>query len=130
MYVLNAIVAFSEKASSVLISSKTVVSAASAFDPYWPRLAVERRWRGTDKGKEFVNTRFRKLLYGEGIEMRVRWNPDVISVIFQRFKTTLKSNHYVWITPNNTFHYVVVLDMFVSATTTRITRVLQWSDPW
>jgi hypothetical protein len=68
----------------------------------------------TNKGKEFVNAKFRKLLDGEGIEMRVCRNPDLKCGILERFKRTLKSKLYTWFTWKNTYRYVDVLDNFNS----------------
>lgn len=43
-----------------------------------------------DKGKEFVNAKFRKLLDGEVIDMTVFRNPNVKRAIVERFKRRLK----------------------------------------
>jgi len=48
----------------------------------------------TDKGKEFVNSKFRKILDTEVIEMRLCRNTDVKSAIVERFNRTLKSKLY------------------------------------
>ena len=48
----------------------------------------------TDKSKEFVNARFRKLLNGEVIDMKVFRNPNVKRAIVERFKRTVKSKLY------------------------------------
>jgi hypothetical protein len=57
----------------------------------------------TDKGKEFLNTTFRKLLDGEGIEMRVCRNLDVKCATVERFNRPLKSKVYKWFTWKNTY---------------------------
>jgi transposase InsO family protein len=94
-YLLNAIDAFSKYTYSVPISSKTAGAVASAFRSILTkngdrRLLVVR----TDKGKEFVNSKFRYLLDSKGIEMRVCRNPDVKCAIVERFNKTLKSKLY------------------------------------
>ena len=76
-YLLNAIDAFSIYASLVPMRSKTGEAVASAFrfllSRTMGRISLVVR---TDKGKEFVKAKFRKLLDGEEIEMGVCGNPD------------------------------------------------------
>ena len=63
---------------------------------------------------ELVNSRFRKLLYSEGIEITVCKDTDVKCVIVERFNRTLKSNLFKWFKWNNTYRCVDVLEKFVS----------------
>ena len=57
----------------------------------------------SDKGKEFVNARFGKLLNYEGIELRVCRKPDVKCAVVERTNRTFKSKLYKWLTRNNTY---------------------------
>lgn len=68
----------------------------------------------TDKCKEFLNVKFRKSVDGEGIEMSVCRNPTVNCAIVELFNRTLKSKLYKLLMCNNTYHYVDVLEKFVS----------------
>ena len=77
---------FSKYAYSFPIRSKTGEAVASAFR------SILSRTRGikplvvrTDKGIEFVNAKFRNLLDGEVIEMRVCRNSDVKCAIVECF---------------------------------------------
>jgi hypothetical protein len=114
-YLLNAIDAFSKYAYSVPIRSRTAEAVVSAFRSILARTGGRRPLVvRTDKGKEFVNAKSRKLLYTEGIEMRVCRYPDVKCAIVKRFNRTLKSKLYKWFTWKNTHRYVHVLEKFVS----------------
>jgi hypothetical protein len=68
----------------------------------------------TDKGKEFLNAKFRKLLDGQGVEMRVCRIPDEKCAIVERFNRTLKSKLYKWFKRTNSYRYVDVLDKFIT----------------
>jgi transposase InsO family protein len=98
-YLLNAIDAFSKFAYSVPIRFKTAEAVVSAFRSILARTGGRRPLVvRTDKGKEFVNVKFRKLLDTEEIEMRVCRNPDVKCAIVERFNMTSKSKLYKWFT--------------------------------
>ena len=84
--------------------SKTVSALGKAFRSTLSKtggrkpLAVR-----TDKGKEFVIFRFRKLLSYDGIEMRLCRNPDVKCTVVEFFNRTLKFKLCKWFTRNNTY---------------------------
>jgi len=87
----------------VLICSKTGEAVASDFRTILARNGGRRPLAlGGDKGKKCVNSRFRKLLDDEGIEIRVYKNPDVKCAIVESFNRTLKFKLYKWFTRNNT----------------------------
>jgi hypothetical protein len=114
-YLLNAKDAFSMNAYSLPIRSKTSEAVALAFQSILSRTRERKPLVvRTDKGKEFVNTKFRKLLVGEGIEMRVCRNPNVKCPIVERFNRTLIPNLCKWFTWKNTYRYVDVLDKSIS----------------
>jgi glycerol dehydrogenase-like iron-containing ADH family enzyme len=73
------------------MSSKTAGAIASAFRSILAKNDGRRPLVvRTDKGKEFVNAKFRELLDSKGIEMRMCRNPDVKCAIVERIKRTLK----------------------------------------
>jgi transposase InsO family protein len=94
-YLLKAIDAFSKYACWLPLRSKTVGAVASAFRSILAKNGNRRPLVvRTDKGKVFVNAKFRELLDSKGIEMRVCRNPDVECAIVERFSRTLKSKLY------------------------------------
>jgi len=77
-YILNRIDAFCKCLCLVPNFFKTCEAVASDFRTILPRNGGRRLLAlGGDKDKKFVNSRFRKLLNDEGIEIRVCKNPDV-----------------------------------------------------
>jgi len=71
-------------------------------------------WVRTDKGKEFLNESFQKLLKREGIEFQVCRNPDIKCSIVERVQRTVRDKLYKYFTHKNTYRYVDVLSDFVS----------------
>jgi transposase InsO family protein len=103
-YLFNAIDVFSKYTYSIPIRSKTAGTVASVFCSILVKNCDRRPLVvRTDKGHEFVNTKFRELLDSKGIEMRVCRNPDVKCAIVERFNRTLKSKLYKWFTLKNTY---------------------------
>jgi hypothetical protein len=113
---------FSKYAYSVAMRSKTDGAVASVFR------SILARTGGRRQGK--VNARLRKLLDGEGIQMRLFTNPDGKCAIVERFNMTLKSKLYNWFTRNKTYRYVDVLDKFVLGYNDSGTRPRGWSRFW
>lgn len=86
----------------VPIYSKTGEAVPLAFRSILTRNGRRPLAVRTDKCKEFVNVKFRKLIDGEGTEMSVSRNPTVNCYIVKRFNRTMKSQLYTWLTRNNT----------------------------
>jgi hypothetical protein len=108
-YFPNVIDVFSKHAHKVPIRSKTAEAITSAFR------SVLARHDGrlplgemTERGKDFDNARFRKLLDGSGIQPRVCRNQDVNCSVLERFNRTLKAKLYRWFT-HKSYPYVDVL---------------------
>ena len=79
-YLLNAIYTLYKYASSASIRSKMCEAVASAMTGSSNRKPLVV---GTHNVKEFVNARFRKILYGGGIKMRVCRSPNVECAIVE-----------------------------------------------
>jgi len=71
-------------------------------------------WVRSDKGKEFLNVSFQKLLKREGIQFQVCRNPDIKWSIVERVQRTVRDKLYKYFTHKNTYRYVDVLSDFVS----------------
>ena len=124
-YLLNAYYAFSKYAYSVPIRSKAAEAVVSAFRSILARTSGRRPLVvRMDKGKEFVNTKFRKLLGTEGMEMKLCRNPDVKCAIVERINKSLRSKRYMWFTWKKTYRYVDVLDKFVCGYTAHCGTVM------
>ena len=67
----------------------------------------------TDKGKEYLNQRVRKLLTKYNIEMWTS-NNEVKASLVEWFNRTMKTIMYKYFTANNTRRYVEVLPKLVS----------------
>ena len=80
-YILSVIDVFSKFLHLVPLRSKTGTAVASAFTSIIEDTSSRRHrrpvWVRTDKGKEFLNRRFREMLKREGIQFQVCRNPDV-----------------------------------------------------
>ena len=104
----------------VPLKSKTGKDVSAAFqsvlmDPRYMRPFKRRPvWVRTEKGKEFLNESFQKLLKREGIEFQVCRNPDIKCSIVERVQRTVRDNLYKYFTYKNTYRFVDVLSDFVS----------------
>lgn len=69
----------------------------------------------TDKGREFVNKKFRKFLETRNIRFREAPSPDVKAACAERLIRTLKTRLWRYFTHKNTLRYVDVLQDIVRA---------------
>jgi len=95
---------------------KEVTAALKSIlqDPKYTK-PIRRRpvWVRTDKGKEFLNTQFQKLLKSEGIQFQVCRNPDVKCAVVERLNRTLRDKLYRYFTYKNTYRYIDALPKFI-----------------
>jgi hypothetical protein len=70
-------------------------------------------WVRTDKGKEFFNASFQKLLKREGIQFQVCRKPDIKCSIVELVQRTVRDKLYRYFTHKNTYRYVDVRSDFV-----------------
>ena len=97
----------------VPLKSKTFQSVLK--DPPYSKPFKRRPiWVRTDKGKEFLNESFQKLLKREGIQFQVCRNPDIKCSIVERVQRTVRDKLYKYFKHKNTYRYVDVLSDFVS----------------
>jgi len=119
-YLLTVIDVFSKFLHKVPLRSKSGKDVSAAFqsvvrDPLYSKPFKRRPvWVRTDKGTEFFNESFQKLLKREGIQFQVCKNPDIKCSIVERVQRTVRDNLYKYFTHKNTYRYIDVLSDFVS----------------
>jgi len=95
-YLLTVIDVFSKFLHMVPLKSKSGKDVSAAFqsvlkDPRYLKPFKRRPvWVRTDKGKEFLNESFQKLLKREGIQFQVFRNPDIKCSIVERVQRTVR----------------------------------------
>ena len=85
-------------------NSKTVSEAFYSIFTYRKPIKLQ-----TDKGKEFVNTSFQKLLKDRGIQFYVSQNENIKASVAECFNQTLKTKMWKYFTHQNTYKYLDVL---------------------
>jgi len=110
---------FSKYLHSVPLRTKAGNEVATALesifrDPKYTK-PIRRRpvWVRTDKGKEFLNTQFQKMLKREGIEFQACRNSDVKCAVVERVNRNLRDKLHRYFTYKNTYHYLDVLPIFI-----------------
>ena len=68
----------------------------------------------TDKGTEFTNRQFQKLLKGHNIRFFTTHNETKASIV-ERFNRTLKTKVWKYFTANNTLKYIDILQKLVKS---------------
>jgi len=113
-YMLTCIDSFSKMAYVMPLKDKGANSICEAFSKILQGGRKPDRVR-TDKGREFVNIQFRKLLEEEGIEFFTSQNDDIKCAIIERFNRTLKGRMYKYFTENKTRKWINIIDDLVSS---------------
>jgi len=111
-YMLTCIDSFSKMAWAIPLKDKSASSIVNAFQKILVTGPKPYRVR-TDKGKEFVNLQFEKMLRSEGIDFFTSQNDDIKCAIIDRFNRTLKSRMYRYFTENKTRKWVNIIDDLV-----------------
>lgn len=107
-YLLTCIDVFTKFAFAVPLKTKTANEVTNAFENQI--LSVRKcNFLQTDKGSEYVNSTFQKML----TKHKIRWysseNDDIKAACVERFNRTLKERIYRYFTYKNTNRYVDVL---------------------
>ena len=115
-FVLVVIDVLSKYAFAEPMKSKSAESTTEAFK------AILKRSDGrlpitlqSDKGKEFVNTKFQTFLKEQNIIFRLVRDPDVKAACIERWIRTLKTRLWRYFTHNRTKRYIDVLQKFVDS---------------
>lgn len=111
-HILTCIDVLSKYAWAVPLKDKTSKSICTAFESILAdgRLPTFVR---TDKGREFVNREFKKLLDQHDIKFFTSQNEDIKCSIIERWHRTLKQRMWRYFTENGTFKWCDVLPQLV-----------------
>jgi hypothetical protein len=111
-FILTCIDVLSKKAWARGLHSKHATVITEAFKTILDE--GRKPWQvRSDKGKEFVNETFKKLLRNEGIHFFTSQNEDIKCSIVERFNRTLKSKMWRYFTENNTYKWIDVLSKLI-----------------
>jgi transposase InsO family protein len=107
-YLLTVIDVFSKFAWAVPLKNKSGKSLVDAFS----KLLAERHptHLQTDKGTEFLNESFQKMLKTNDVKFYTSENEDIKAAVVERFNRTLKTKMWKYFTYKNTMRYIDVLD--------------------
>jgi hypothetical protein len=113
-YILTIIDVFSKMAWCVILKNKSGSTITEAFSLV---LGGLRRctFLQTDKGTEFLNLSFRKLLADNDIKFYTSENEEIKASVVERFNRTLKTRMYRFFTWSSSFRYVDVLQDIVDS---------------
>ena len=106
-YLLNVIDVFSKYAWSVPLIDKTGKSMTRAFETIVEKRKPSKMW--VDRGGEFYNRTMDRWLEENGIERYSTYNEGK-AVVVERFNRTLKTRMWKYMSANNTYRYIDVLD--------------------
>ena len=112
-YILTCIDVFSKYAWTIPLKNKTGLVLIDAFKQIL-KSGRKPHLLQTDKGTEFINRNFQKLLKKEEIRFFTTQNETKASVV-ERFNRTLKTKMWKYFTANNTYAYMEVLPKLLSA---------------
>ncbi len=108
-YILMIIDVFSKYGWAEPLKNKTGAEMVRAFTEIWKtRQAPSPKYLWVDKGKEFYNKLFRKLLEEKKVHMYSTENEEKSSVV-ERWNRTIKSKMWKYFTKNRTGVYIDVL---------------------
>ena len=91
-------------------TGKTITEAFSKMIALAKPLLVQ-----TDKGTEYLNTNFQKLLRDNDIKHYTSENDYIKCALVERFNRTLKTKMYKYFTHKNTLKYIDVIDDLVAS---------------
>ena len=109
-FLLTCIDVFSKRAWALPLKNKTAQSLVRAFESIKDTLPKNLQ---TDKGTEFINSKFQHWLKQNRINFFTTENEDIKAGIVERFNRTLKSKLWRYYTKYNTLTFVDVLKTVV-----------------
>jgi len=107
-FLLTAIDVFTKRAWAIPLKTKSGREVTSAFD----RILKDRRFNvlQTDKGTEFMNVHFRRLMSEYNIHHCTSKNENLKASVVEWFNRTLKERMFRYFSTHQTRHYPNVLD--------------------
>ncbi len=122
-YILTCIDVFSKQARAVPIKKKSGDLLTAAFLGFLnDRKPTHLQ---TDKGTEFLNRTFQKMLKDWNIAFYTTENEDIKASVVERFNRTLKTKMWKYFSYKNTLRYVDVLDDLVRSYNETFHRSIQ-----
>ena len=107
-YILMIIDVFSKYGWAIPLKNKTSTEVVRAFSELWNSGQKPPKYLWTDKGKEFVNRAFQKLLDEKKVHMYWTENEEKSSIV-ERWNRTMKRNMWKYFTKNRTGVYIDIL---------------------
>ena len=99
---------FSKNGWAIPLKNKTSAEVVRAFPELWKSGEKLPKYLWTDKGNEFVNREFLKLLDKEKLHMYWTKNEEKSSIV-ERWNRTIKRNMWKYFTKNRTGVYIDIL---------------------
>jgi len=112
-FLLTAIDVFTKTAWAIPLKTKSGREVSSAFD----RILKDRRFNmlQTDKGTEFTNVHFRRLMTEYNVHHYTSENEDLKASVVERFNRTLKERMFRYFSAHQTRRYLNVLDDLIES---------------
>ena len=108
-YVLTIIDSFSKFAHAYPLKNKGSEAIVNAFELLFKKIKQPPNVLLTDKGKEFFNSNFQRLLKEHKVKHVTSENEDIKASIVERFNKTLKTKIYRYLTHVGNKNYVTEL---------------------
>jgi len=104
---------FTKRAWAIPLKTKSGRDVTSAFD----RILKDRRFNmlQTDKGTEFMNVHFQRLMSEYNVHHYTSENEDLKASVVERFNRTLKERMFRYFSANDTRRYLNVLDDLIKS---------------
>src|SRR5437867_13091070 len=112
-YLLTCIDVFSKYARAEPLKNKSGIALTAAFT----KMIAHQQCKllQTDKGTEFLNSSFQKLLRDRNIRHYASENDDIKAAVVERFNRTLKGVMWRYLTHTSSGRYIDVLPQLVSS---------------
>ena len=108
VFILTCIDVFSKMGYAVPLKNKTSAAMIEGFEEIM-RQAPKPMYIQSDKGTEFLNRPFQKMLKDENIRFFTSENEDIKCSIVERFNKNLKGRLYRYFTKHDTLRYIDIL---------------------
>ena len=112
-YLITCIDVFSKYAWAIGLKNKTGDAVLKGFQQILKSGRTPNKIH-TDKGKEFINSKFKKFLEEKNIHL-YSLNSELKASVVERFNRTLKEKMYRYFTFKNSYKYSNVLDDFIES---------------
>lgn len=114
-WILCVIDVLSKRAWAVALKNKSGATLRDAMQIVFNRASAKPNFLQTDKGTEFKNVTFQKLLTDNGVKFYAAQNNDIKASVIERWIRTLKTRMYRYFTHARTLRYLDVLHHLVTS---------------